>query len=217
MVELENLELIAQQKSRTREICSLLIANGYLSKEEFRDLIYDESLRASVVAQLDTIGLKLLHNPKSEHWGVGLNHATAADDRLEWSNNFGLDRGALALLLILWCKLILPKRLADRSAESSEDKGDASTFFPELDVEPEPMSSINRDQIVAEFSDILGGVTLISKYISQLARANLIRTHGGLIKEGPLLALVVDESKLTDDLHRDVLLSVLKRERKDRA
>jgi hypothetical protein len=204
-----------QERDRVQEICSVLIANGYAATSEFRDLMYDEDLRERVELRLDKVGLRLVHNVYSDHWGVVLNDHTAADDRLEWSNNFGLERGAMALLLILWTKLVLPKRLAQE--ERQPEDGSVSSLFPEVEKIPQPRTSISRDQIVAEFGDVLGGITLTSKYIAQLSRARLIKAHGGVIEEGPLLSLVVDESGLADDLRREVLISVLRREQTTRA
>lgn len=205
---------IPAERDRTQEICALIIANGYLRADEFRELMFDEALRTRVTQRLDSVGLRLVHNVYSEHWGVVLNDATAADERLEWSNNFGLERGAMALLLILWTKLVFPKRLAQE--ERQPEDGTAAALFPGIEKMPQPRSSVSRDQIVAEFGELLGGVTLTQKYIAQLARARLIKTHGGVLQEGPLLALVVDETRLADDLRREVLLSVLRKEQATR-
>ncbi len=173
--------------------------------------MYDDELRARVENRLDLVGLKLLQNVYSANWGVGLSDRTSSDERLEWSNNFGLERGAMALLLIIWVKLILPKRLAQE--ERQPEDGTVASLFPQIETVPQPRVSVNRDQIVAEFADLLGGITLVGKYLAQLSRGpKLIRCHGGLVEEGPLLSLVVDETKLGDELRRDVLLSVLKRE-----
>lgn len=203
-------EEIQEPEDQVQEICSLLIANGYLPKDQFPQVVYDDELRARIQNRLDLVGLKLLENVYSENWGVGLSDRTSSDERLEWSNNFGLERGAMALLLILWCKLVLPKRLAQE--ERQPEDGTVASLFPEIETVPQPKVSINRDQVVAEFSDLLGGVTLVGKYLAQLSRARLIRCHGGLIEEGPLLSLVIDENELGDELRREVLLSVLKRE-----
>lgn len=202
----------AEREERVKEVCSLLIANGFVRVDDFRDLRYNEELRAQVEERLDTVGLKLLHNVYSEYWGVGLSEHTAADGRLEWSNNFGLERGAMALLLIIWCKLVLPKRLAQEDRQPED--GSVASLFPEIEEMPNPRVSVSRDQIIAEFGEMLGGVTMTSKYVAQLSRARLIKAHGGIIEEGPLLSLVVDESRLSDELRREVLLSVLKQERK---
>jgi len=203
-------ELDEQPQDQLQEICSLLIANGYIPKDQFQQLMYDDELRARVENRLDLVGLKLLQNVYSANWGVGLSDRTSSDERLEWSNNFGLERGAMALLLIIWVKLILPKRLAQE--ERQPEDGTVASLFPQIETVPQPRVSVNRDQIVAEFADLLGGITLVGKYLAQLSRAKLIRCHGGLVEEGPLLSLVVDETKLGDELRRDVLLSVLKRE-----
>ena len=204
------MELDEQPQDQLQEICSLLIANGYIPKDQFQQLMYDDELRARVENRIDLVGLKLLQNVYSANWGVGLSDRTSSDERLEWSNNFGLERGAMALLLIIWVKLILPKRLAQE--ERQPEDGTVASLFPQIETVPQPRVSVNRDQIVAEFADLLGGITLVGKYLAQLSRAKLIRCHGGLVEEGPLLSLVVDETKLGDELRRDVLLSVLKRE-----
>ena len=197
-------------RDRAQEICSLLISNGHVPKSSCRDLFYDEDLRTEVEKRLLVVGMQLIINVYSENVGVGLNRYTAADDRLEWSNNFGLERGAMALLLILWAKLILPKRLAQE--ERQPEDGSVGSLFPELEEIPSPRVSVSRDQIVAEFGDVLGVVIMTNKYVAQLARARLVRAHSGIIEEGPLLALVVDEAGLTDELRREVLISVLRRE-----
>jgi len=195
---------------RVQELCALLIANGFLFKQDARDLLYDEALRQRVEQRLDSVGLRLVHNTYSEYWGVALNATTAADDRLEWSNNFGLERGAMALLLVLWSKLILPKRLAQE--ERQPEDGSVASLFPGVEKVPHPRVNVSRDQIIAEFGELLGGVSLTSRYIAQLARARLIKAHGGVIEEGPLLSLVIEEARLTDELRREVLLSLLRRE-----
>ena len=199
-------------RDRVQEICSMLIANGYVHKDEFRDLLFDEHLREAVSMRLDRVGMKLLHNIYGDHWGIGLNEATTGDERIEWSNNFGLDRGAMALMLIVWCKLVLPKRLAQESRQPED--GTVAALFPEIEKMPNPQLNFSRDQLVAEFGEQLGGITMTGRYLTQLARAKLIKLHGGVIEEGPLLALVVDEARLGDELRREVLLSVLQREQR---
>ena len=214
MTEFSDVNLF-EERDRAEEFCSLLISNGYVPVAEFRDLLYNEDLRELVERRLNGVGMRLIYNVHSEHWGVGLNKNTASDDRLEWSNNFGLGRGAMALLMILWCKLILPKRLEQEAQQEDELQQSLlqETFAELAPNAPTPRASVSRDQIISEFSQVLGGVTNTSKYISQLARAKLIKTHSGVIEEGPLMSLVITENELTDELRREVLLFVLKRER----
>ena len=195
---------------RVRELCSMLIANGSMPAAQCRDLLYDELLRQQVSQRLNTVGLKLLHNPYATHWGVGPADDTAADDRLEWSNNFGMERGAMALLLIIWTKLVLPKRPAQEERRPTD--GTVASLFPTNEPIPQPRVNIGREQLIAEFAGLLGGVTAMQKYIAQLTRANLIKAQGGLIEEGPLMALVVDERALGEELRREVLLNVLRHE-----
>src|SRR5210317_815684 len=146
-----------EERDRAEEFCSLVLSNGYVPVADFRDLLYNEELREIVERRLTAVGMTLIYNIHSEYWGVGLNKNTASDDRLEWSNNFGLGRGALALLLILWCKLILPKRLEDEADEEDQPSLLKETFAELAPNAPTPRASISRDQIVAEFSQVLGG------------------------------------------------------------
>ncbi|MCH2175066.1 MAG: hypothetical protein MK193_05000 [Lentisphaeria bacterium] len=211
MSDFNNTEGLFADRDRAEEICSMLLANGYTKINDFRDLVYDVELRQDVEKRLNKVGMRLIYNMYSEYWGVGLNEHTSKDDRLEWSSNFGLSRGAMALFLILWCKLILPKRL-EQEAQNSEDDGILGDAFLEfLEVKPVPNASISREQVTAEFASLLGGVTNTSKYLTQLNRASLIKMHGGVIEEGPLMSLVIDEASLGDELRREVLLSVLRR------
>ena len=203
-------ENLFTERDRAQEVCSILISNGYAPLADFRDLLYDENLRYEVEKRLDRVGMKLIHNVYSENWGVGLNDNTVSDDRLDWSNNLGLARGAMALMLILWCKLILPKRLEQESQRS--EQGTLGEAFGNLEKKPPPRSTASRDQILTKFGNVLGGSTNTSKYLAQLSRAKLIKTHSGLIEEGPLLSLVIDENNLNDELRKEVLLNVLKKD-----
>jgi hypothetical protein len=158
--------------------------------------------------------MTLLENPYSQHWAVGLNDTTSADEHLEWSNNFGLERGAMALLLILWSKLILPQRIAAKSEPALSftlQYGLDSLHQESGDNNAVP--TVSRDQLIAEFSTQLGGLILMSKYLSQLGRARLIKSNGNIITAGPLLSLVIDENALMDELYREVLISVFRREK----
>ncbi len=199
---------------RAQLICSLLIANGYIPKADFADLMIDENLKSEVHNRLGAVGMKLLENPYSQHWAVGLTDATSADEHIEWSNNFGLDRGAMALLLILWSKLILPQRIAAKSEPALSFISHMGMESLQADNEDaNPVASVSRDQLIAEFSDQLGGLILMSKYLSQLSRARLIKYHGNTIIPGPLLSLVINENDLMDELYREVLISVFRREK----
>lgn len=209
MTDMNNLDLFAE-RDRAEEFCSLIIANGYVPMDDFRDVLYNENLRREIEQRLDRVGLRLLYNLNSQYWGVGLNSKTGGDERLEWSNNFGLSRGAMALLLILWTKLVLPKRL-EQDAKREKEASLFDDSLKEFQLPPEtPRVSISRDQILSEFGKVLGGAGNVSKYLSQLARANLIRYYAGIIEEGPLLSLVIREEELNEELRREVLLYTLR-------
>ena len=74
----------------------------------------DELFRAEVDARLTACGLKLLDNVYADHVTLAL-HRTIEPKifgaRDVWqNNNFGLARDGVALLVVLWALIILPKR-----------------------------------------------------------------------------------------------------------
>ena len=72
------MELDEQPQDQLQEICSLLIANGYIPKDQFQQLMYDDELRARVENRLDLVGLKLLQNVYSATGASGSATAPAA-------------------------------------------------------------------------------------------------------------------------------------------
>jgi hypothetical protein len=96
----------------------------------------------------------------------------------------------------------------------SSERDPCLHLIPDLEPIPSETISINRDLLSAEFSDLLGSVNLISEYLAQLTRTKFIISHDGVIQAGPLLSLVADERELTEELRRELLISVLKREKR---
>ena len=91
-------------------ICALLLRQGYIKRRDFVRLELDEHLMREVQDRLAQVGMALVFNSYSPFYAVRL--IQQAQDTLEQSNNLGLKNNEVAMLVLLWSKLILPKRMA---------------------------------------------------------------------------------------------------------
>ncbi len=91
-------------------ICARLMRQGYVKKDEFRNLELNERLLQQVQYRLAQVGAKLVLNTYSPYYAVRL--LPEIQENLDESNSLGLKVNEVAMLVILWCKLILPKRLS---------------------------------------------------------------------------------------------------------
>ena len=77
-------------------------------------VLSDELFRAEVDLRLANCGMKLLDNVYADHVTLALSRTIEPKifgARDVWqNNNFGLARDGVALLVVLWAQIILPKR-----------------------------------------------------------------------------------------------------------
>ncbi len=188
-----------ERETRAEEICSRLLIERWVPKRAYRDLLLDDDLRASVGRRLGQVGLELVESFTSDWFAVRLKRAIEGDISFDWATNARLPRGSVALLVVLWAKLILPKRLepADQATETPD---------PAAVVPP---TVIARDQLYAEFGRKFGK-TAFARYVGQLKAAGFVREdRSGNLREGPLLDLLVDGVQMAQKLRDSVLWDVL--------
>lgn len=163
---------------------------GYLARRDARALM-DPAARAEAERRLNAVGLSLAWSPYSRYYGLAL--ADGPGERQERITNLAeLDRNALALLVILWARLVLPQRLAEEGREGGV---------------AEPTSSF--DALNAEFGKKLGG-RRFEMYVTQLKRLGFLEyTRKDEIKAGPFLDLLGDANKLASYLRQSTLAKVL--------
>jgi hypothetical protein len=185
-----------EREARAEEICSRLLIERWIAKRAYRDLLLDDELRAAVSRRLGMVGLELVESFTSEYFAVRLKRSIEGDISLDWATNARLPRGAVALLVVLWAKLVLPRRL------EPDGPKDESTPAP-----PEP--SVTRDQLYAEFGRKFGK-TAFARYVGQLKSAGYVREDRlGNLREGPLLDLLVDGVQMAQKLRDSVLWDLL--------
>ena len=199
----------AERESRAREICGQLLIDRWVAKRQCRDLLIDDELRAMVSRRLDGVGLELVESFTSDYFAVRLRRDVESDIRLDWATNARVPRGAVALLVILWAKLVLPKRIASTEAALHRQNPDAPVD-PNVTGEGGPIS-LPRDALYAEFGRKFGK-TAFARYVGQLKTAGFIREdRRSNLTEGPVLDLLVDGVQMAQKLRDSVLWDVLER------
>ncbi len=177
-------------------------------------LLTDEQFRDDVCTRLGSCGLKLLENPFSEYIAVGLaddvTESTMGQDTHYLSNTFELSRDAIALLVILWALLIIPKRQRQYAAGVEEEQQTSFFAAPRLIVNQDIVrTAVKFPALVTDFAARLGGKGRISMNANILKRHGFIQMRDGLITEGPLLDLAIDyqfmASRIIDGTLGDIL------------
>jgi hypothetical protein len=165
-----------------------------------KQLLRDESLRTEVERQLKASGLILLEQPYSESVAVAIhpnNESAIFSEDDGWiSSNQGLSRPTVALLVILWSLLVMPKR--QRQIETARSKTyDATEISRDdaklLPVQREP-EGVPVSRLKADFKVQLGGIGNIDRALAALGRLDFVRVRNKVVYEGPLLDLCLDYS-----------------------
>ncbi len=195
-----------------------LLAHRFIPRNDplARRALVDESFRETLEHKLDEMGLVLLENPYAEYIAIGLqselNDWVFGEGENWLSNNMGLPRDAVALLVVLWALIILPKR--ERQIARSEAVGDSqSDMFgaaKPITHGEEVAPGVPEDAVYADFGKKLGGKMRFATNVVQLAKLGFIVRRNKMIHEGPLLDLVIDYSKLAPRIINGALADVLK-------
>ena len=194
-------------EARAGEICAHLLIFPYLSRDKYKDLLLDEDLRESVARRLDAVGMQLAESFYSEHFAVRPKAEIEADIRFDWATNRRLPRGAVALLVVLWARLVMPRRTARDHRVDPEDPG--QDLFPESKKVKDYVVKVPKEALLAEYGDRFGRTNLL-RYLGLVKRLGFVREdRSGRIFEGPLLDLLLDGQKLASEIQSGVLRDLL--------
>lgn len=164
--------------------------------------LLDPDFRAEIERRLADCGLRLLANPFAGHLAVALTfdseQAVFGQGTTWLNNNAGLSRDGVALLVLLWALIILPKRERQWSRQSADadrqhDMFDAAKPLPKGE---DVSRSIAEATLRADYAEACGGWTRISMNLGILARLGFIERRNKIIYEGPLLDLALDYETL---------------------
>lgn len=194
-----------------------LIAERWVPRTDplSRRVLVDEDFREEIERRLAACGLRLLDNPYATHIALGL--ATVAEEPVlarngQWlSSNLALPRDCVALLVVLWALLILPKRERQISRRDNAETQQNDMFGLE---KPIPTGtgvegSLQESALLADFGKQLGGKTRVKFNLGMLSRHGFIERRNNVIYEGPLLDLALDHSVLAPRILDGALADLL--------
>lgn len=194
-----------------------LIAHQTLKREDrlVKRALTDELFRADIDARLLCCGMKFVDNVYADHVTLALLRDVEAKvfgARDNWqNNNFGLARDGVALLVVCWALIILPKR--ERQSLHLLSEQDQTEMFGKERLMPraaEASVGISYRALLSDFGDKLGKKTRLDMNLGSLNRLGFIERRGDLICEGPLLDLLMDTDALKERIVNGALADIFK-------
>lgn len=169
-----------------------------------RRALTDELFHHQLAERLAACGMELVEHPYADHVCLRirreLEQPVFGGDDVWLSNNLDLKRDQIALLVVLWALLILPKRqrqLERKSEASTQRQGEMFVTEKPLPTAAELNLSIAETTLLADFGERLGGRTRVRNFgLPVLSRLGFIERRDGRIYEGPLLDLVLDYNRM---------------------
>ena len=195
-----------------------LLALRFLPREdkEVRRLLVDGGFRDEVEQRLAASGLRLLAHPFAAHIGVALVReceSAVFEQSDAWqASNIGLPKDAVALLVILWALIILPKRERQLAGETANPEQQAE-MFETVKLTPlahETSRGIAENALLSDYAELFGGKMRIQTSLGQLKRLGFIEQRNKTIHEGPLLDLAFDYAEMAPRVLQGALSDLLK-------
>jgi hypothetical protein len=199
-----------------------LLAHQTLRRDDklIKRALSDELFREDLDSRLAACGLKLIDNVYADHVTLALTRDIEPrifGAREAWqNNNFGLARDGVALLVVLWALIILPKRERQESHQNAaQDQDDMFGKDKPLPRAEEVSLGISYKALLSDFGDRLGKKTRMDMNLGQLRALGFIERRGDMILEGPLLDLMMDTAVLKERIVNGALGDIFKRTPQD--
>lgn len=176
----------------------------------------DDTFRAEIDKRLLESGLKLIDNVYADHVTLALHRNVepkifGAKDIWQ-NNNFGLTRDGVALLVVLWAQIILPKRQRQETHQAIDvDQSDMFDKDNPIPRAEDTSIGISYTALLADFGDKLGKKTRMDMNLGLLSKLGFIERRGDVILEGPLLDLLMDTDLLKERIINGALAEVFNR------
>jgi hypothetical protein len=176
----------------------------------------DDQFRAEIDKRLLECGLKLLDNVYADHVTLALHRNVepkifGAKDIWQ-NNNFGLTRDGVALLVVLWAQIILPKRQRQETHQAIDvDQSDMFDKDNPIPRAEDTSIGISYTTLLADFGEKLGKKTRMDMNLGLLSKLGFIERRADVILEGPLLDLLMDTDVLKERIINGALADVFKR------
>jgi len=192
-----------------------LLTHQTLSRENrlVKRALTDEVFRLDLDNRLAVCGMKFLDNVYADNVTLALTREIEPKifgAREVWqNNNMGLARDGVALLVVLWAMIILPKRERQEAHQHAlEDQEDMFGKDKPLPRAEDASMGISYRALLADFGDKLGKKTRMDMNLGQLNKLGFIERRGDMIVEGPLLDLMMDTDTLRDRIINGALADI---------
>ncbi len=192
-----------------------MLAHQTLRREDklVKRALSDETFRAEVDLRLKACGMKFLDNVYADHVTLALTRDSESKvfgTKETWqNNNFGLARDGVALLVVLWALIILPKRERQEAHQlAEEEQNDMFGKEKPMPRAEDTSIGVSYRALLADFGDKLGKKTRMDMNLGQLARLGFIERKTDLIHEGPLLDLMMDTDTLKERIINGALSDI---------
>jgi hypothetical protein len=203
----------------SQQLAAQLLARRWLPRSHplVRRALIDTELWNQLGARLAGVGLQLVDNVHADHIAVALlrpaESAVFGEAGLAANNNLDIPRDGVALLVILWSLIVLPKRQRQVARSDTIHAGQGEMFATD---KPMPQAAavsplISYRSLLADFGDQLGKKLRLDTNLKLLERHGFITRRGEDIAEGPLLDLLIDYDLLAPRILDGALGDVLAR------
>jgi hypothetical protein len=192
-----------------------LLTHQTLARENklVKRALTDETFRQEVDNRLAACGMKFLDNVYADNVTLALTREIEPKifgSREVWqNNNLGLARDGVALLVVLWALIILPKRERQEAHQAAlEDQEDMFGKDKPLPRAEDASMGISYRALLADFGDKLGKKTRMDMNLGQLSKLGFVERRGDMVMEGPLLDLMMDTDALKDRIVNGALADI---------
>lgn len=198
-----------------------LLTHQYLprSHPRVRRALADAELFQAVEQRLSQVGLRWVDNIYAEHVTLSLTtaslHAIQSDSAGMNHNNLDLPRDAVALLVVLWALIVLPKRERQASRVGIDDISQNEMFAStkSMPSAKDTSQAVSYKALLEDYGSQLGKKMRLDGNLKLLERHGFILRQQDSISEGPMLDVLLDYDVLAPRILNGALADVLLRER----
>ncbi|KQV88968.1 hypothetical protein [Pelomonas sp. Root1237] len=210
---------MSQPLDDAAQLAAQLLARRWLPRSHplVRRALIDTELWTLLGQRLGAVGLKVVDNVHADHIAVALvrpaESAVFGEMGLAANNNLDLPRDGVALLVVLWSLIVLPKRQRQVARSDAIHAGQGEMFAAD---KPLPQAAsvaplISYRSLLADFGDQLGKKLRLDTNLKLLERHGFVTRRGEDIAEGPLLDLLIDYDLLAPRILDGAMGDVLAR------
>lgn len=200
-------------------LAAQLIARRWLPRNHamVRRALIDNELWSALGDRLAAVGLRVVDNLYADHISVAMlrpaETAVFGETGLAANNNLDLPRDGVALLVVLWSLIVLPKRQRQVARADAKEAGQGEMFATDkpLPLAASVSPTLSYRSLLADFGNQLGKKMRLDSNLKLLERNGFIIRRGEDIAEGPLLDLLLDYDTLAPRILDGALADVLAR------